>query len=47
MSWRYPGYYDVTGKDCKPNVWGYKTAAWHKEDARDMKEEVYEQVTTL
>lgn len=47
MSWRYPGYYDVTGKDCKPNVWGYKTAAWHKEDARDMKEEVYEQVTML
>jgi alpha-L-fucosidase len=47
MSWRYPGYYDVTGKDCKPNVWGYKTAAWHKQDARDMKEEVYEQVTTL
>jgi len=47
MSWRYPGYYDVTGKDAKPNVWGYKTAAWHKEDARDMKEEVYEQVTTL
>ncbi len=47
MSWRYPGYYDVTGKDCKPNVWGYKTAKWHKEDARDMKEEVYEQVTTL
>lgn len=47
MSWRYPGYYDVTGKDVKPNVWGYKTAAWHKDDARDMKEEVYEQVTTL
>jgi alpha-L-fucosidase len=47
MSWRYPGYYDVTGKDCKPNVWGYKTASWHKEDARDMKEEVYEQVTTI
>ena len=47
MSWRYPGYYDVTGKDVKPNVWGYKTAAWHKEDARDMKEEVYEQVTTI
>ena len=47
MSWRYPGYYDVTGKDCKPNVWGYKTAKWHKEDALAMKEEVYEQVTTL
>jgi alpha-L-fucosidase len=47
MSWRYPGYYDVTGKDAKPNVWGYKTASWHKDDARDMKEEVYEQVTTI
>ncbi|GAA4324901.1 alpha-L-fucosidase [Flaviaesturariibacter amylovorans] len=47
MSWRYPGYYDVTGRDCKPNVWGYTTAAWHNADARDMKEEVYEQVTTI
>lgn len=47
MNWRYPGYYDVTGKDVKPNVWGYKTASWHKEDAQDMKEEVYEQVTML
>ncbi|MFO7672543.1 MAG: alpha-L-fucosidase [Lutibacter sp.] len=47
MSWRYPGYYDVTGKDVKPNVWGYKTASWHKEDAQAMKEEVYEQVTML
>ncbi len=47
MSWRYPGYYDVFGNDCKPNIWGYKTAKWHKEDARVMKEEVYEQVTKL
>lgn len=47
MSWRYPGNYDPYGTDCKPNVWGYKTAKWHKEDARVMKEEVYEQVTTL
>jgi alpha-L-fucosidase len=47
MSWRYPGYYDVFGNDCKPNVWGYKTAKWHKEDANVMKEEVYEQVTKL
>jgi alpha-L-fucosidase len=47
MSWRYPGYYDISGDDCKPNVWGYKTAKWHKDDARVMKEEVYEQVTTL
>jgi alpha-L-fucosidase len=47
MSWRYPGYYDVFGNDVKPNIWGYKTAKWHKEDARVMKEEVYEQVTKL
>jgi alpha-L-fucosidase len=47
MSWRYPGYYDVTGESCKPNVFGYTTAAWHKENARLMKEEVYEQVTRL
>jgi alpha-L-fucosidase len=47
MSWRYPGYYNVTGKEAKPNVWGYKTEAWHKENARVMKEEVYEQVTRL
>jgi alpha-L-fucosidase len=47
MSWRYPGYYDVFGNDVKPNIWGYKTASWHKEDAQAMKEEVYEQVTTI
>ncbi|NDV62912.1 alpha-fucosidase [Puniceicoccales bacterium CK1056] len=47
MSWRYPGYYDVWGNGCKPNVWGYETAEWHKENARVMKEEVYEQVTRL
>ncbi len=47
MSWRYPGYYDVTGTDCKPNVWGYAAQDWHKENARLMKEEVYEQVTAL
>jgi alpha-L-fucosidase len=47
MSWRYPGYYDVYGNGVMPNTWGYKTAKWHKEDARVMKEEVYEQVTKL
>ncbi len=47
MSWRYPGYYDITGTDCKPNVWGYKTDPAHKENARLMKEEVYEQVNRL
>lgn len=47
MSWRYPGYYDVTGQRAKPNVWGYGTAPENKENARVMKEEVYEQVTRL
>jgi len=39
LSWRYPGYYDVTGTDCKPNPFGYKTDHSHKESARLMKEE--------
>jgi|GEM_PF-595912 len=47
MSWRYPGYYDVTGEKVEANIWGYETAAWHKENARVMKEEVYEQVGKL
>jgi alpha-L-fucosidase len=48
INWRYVGFYDPFGNNVLPNVWGYKTAAkWHKEDARMMKEEVYEQVTRL
>ena len=47
MSWRYPGYYNVTGNDMKPNRWGYEAAPWHHENARLMKEEVYEQVSRL
>jgi len=47
MSWRYPGYYNVTGDDMKPNKWGYKAEPWHKENARVMKEEVYEQLKNL
>lgn len=47
MSWRYPGYYNVTGTGCKPNVWGYTAEPWHKENARLMKEEVYEQLGVL
>ena len=47
MSWRYPGYYNVEGNKMNPNVWGYTAQDWHKENARVMKEEVYEQVTTL
>lgn len=47
INWRYEGFYDPFGNNCLPNVFGYKTAEWHKEDARIMKEEVYEQVTKL
>jgi alpha-L-fucosidase len=47
MSWRYPGYYNVTGKNLKPNVWGYTAEDWHPENARGMKEEVYEQLGGL
>lgn len=47
MSWRYPGYYNVDGKSMKPNVWGYTAEEWHKENARLMKEEVYEQLSVL
>jgi alpha-L-fucosidase len=47
MSWRYPGYYNVTGDNCKPNPWGYTAEPWHKENARLMKEEVYEQLGVL
>jgi alpha-L-fucosidase len=41
INWRYPGYYDVTGTDCKPNKFGYTTDKAHKENARLMKEEMY------
>ncbi len=47
INWRHPGYYDVTGTDCKTNKFGYTTAAWHKEDARQMKEELYCQTREL
>ncbi len=47
MSWRYPGYYNVEGEKMNPNVWGYTAQDWHKENARLMKEEVYEQVSAL
>ena len=47
MSWRYPGYYNVTGTNLKPNVFGYSAEPWHKENARLMKEEVYEQLGVL
>jgi alpha-L-fucosidase len=47
INWRYAGFYDPFGDNCLTNIWGYKTAKWHKEDVRLMKEEVYEQVTKL
>lgn len=48
INWRFPGYYDITGTDCRPdNRFGYTTAAWHKENARLMKEELYCQVKEL
>lgn len=47
INWRFPGYYDVTGTDCKPNKFGYITDASHKENARLMKEELYCQTKEL
>ncbi len=47
INWRYPGYYDVRGTNCATNTWHYQTDPAHKENARLMKEEVYEQVRTL
>lgn len=47
INWRYPGYYDWTGTDCKPNVFGYTTDLAHKESARMMKEELYAQTKEL
>jgi len=47
INWRFPGYYDVTGTDCKPNAFGYTTDPSHKENARLMKEELYCQVKEL
>ena len=47
INWRYPGYYDVWGTNCATNMWHYQTDPAHKENARVMKNEVYEQVRTL
>lgn len=47
LSWRYPGYYDVTGQDMKPNKFGYKQDPSDKENARLMKEENYVNVKKL
>lgn len=47
INWRFPGYFDVMGTDCKPNRWGYTTDPSHKENARLMKEELYCQIKEL
>jgi alpha-L-fucosidase len=47
LSWRYPGYYDVTGTNCLPNKFGYQTDPSHVENARLMKEENYVNVKKL
>lgn len=47
INWRFPGYYDVNGTDCKPNKFGYTTNPEHKENARLMKEELYCQTKEL
>ena len=47
INWRFPGYYDVTGTDCKKNKFGYTTDAAHKENARLMKEELFCQLKEL
>ena len=47
LSWRYPGYYDVTGTNCLPNKFGYTTVSSHLENARLMKEENYVNVKKL
>lgn len=47
INWRYPGYYDIYGIDCKPNKWGYTANPSHKENARLMKEELYCQIKEL
>lgn len=47
INWRYPGYYDIDGTDCKPNKFGYTTNPAHKENARLMKADLYEQVKEL
>lgn len=47
INWRFPGYYDVTGADCKENKFGYTTDSSHKENARLMKEELFCQVREL
>ena len=44
INWQFPGYYDVQGTGCARNPWNYTTDPNHKENARIMKNLVYEQV---
>lgn len=47
INWRYPGYFDITGTDCKRNKFGYTTDPAYKENARLMKNELYRQTKEL
>ena|GEM_PF-267228 len=52
INWRYPGYYDIDGTGKSPyfkgnTKWGYKADSSHKENARQMKDELYFQVKEL
>ncbi|MGP3974179.1 alpha-L-fucosidase [Streptomyces sp. 8N114] len=47
INWRYPGYYDWNGTGAVENAWGYTTDPAHKENARVMKNEVYQSVREL
>ena len=47
LSWRYPGYYDVTGQKMRANKFGYPQDPRNKENARLMKEENYVNVKKL
>lgn len=47
LNWRYPGYFDPSGRDCARNKWGYVADPAHHENARLMKEENYVAVKRL
>lgn len=47
LNWQFPGYFDVSGTGAKLNNFGITTAAWHKQNALLMKEELYAQVKEL
>ena len=52
INWRYPGYYDIDGTGKSPffkgnTKWGYKADPSHKENARQMKDELFFQTKEL